>query len=163
MGGSPSQVRTGVLPSQVRVGRGYPHTRLGWEYPISGQDGGYPILLRGTPIEVRSKIRTGGTPSQMERYPMPVQNGEPPSQVRSQVRMGVPQGYPHHQDGGSPPPHQQGPHPGTRSGQRGYPHPEQHSVYLLCGGQYVSCVHTGGLSWYRFFLMFYKTISIVIR
>ena len=29
---------------------------------------------------------------------------------------------------------------------RGVPQPEQHSVYLLCGGRYASCVHAGGLS-----------------
>ena len=27
-----------------------------------------------------------------------------------------------------------------------YPLPEQHSMYLLCGGQYASCVQAGGLS-----------------
>ena len=33
-----------------------------------------------------------------------------------------------------------------RSQDGGYPLPEQHSVYLLRGGQCASCIHTGGLS-----------------
>ena len=35
------------------------------------------------------------------------------------------------------------PHPGPRSEQGGYLQPEQHSMYLLCSGQYASCVHAG--------------------
>ena len=35
---------------------------------------------------------------------------------------------------------------GTTSRQGGYPLPEQHSVYLLRGGRYASCVYAGGLS-----------------
>ena len=34
---------------------------------------------------------------------------------------------------------------GTTFPGRGYPLPEQHSVYLLRGGRYASCVHAGGL------------------
>ena len=48
-------------------------------------------------------------------YPISGQDGGAPVQVRSQVRMW----------GG------------------GYPQPEQHSMYLLYGGRYASCVHTG--------------------
>ena len=55
-------------------------------------------------------------------------------------------GVPHPTDGGGG-----GPAPGTppAGGPRpGYPppHQEQHSVYLLRGGRYASCVHAGGLS-----------------
>ena len=65
---------------------------------------------------------------------------------------------PHPADGGYPLPRSgQGVPPSQAEGvptwlgvpsQQGVPPPDQHSMYLLCGGQYASCVHTGGLSYY---------------
>ena len=97
--------------------------------------GGTPVLLGGGVPP--SLVRTGG-------YPYPVLIGGTPSQVRM--------GYTHWQDG-VPPIDTMGvalpsagwstPHPGPRTG--GVPQLEQHSMYLLRGAWYASCVHAGGL------------------
>ena len=136
----PSQVRIrathillmGCTPSQVRAGAGY----------LQPADRGYPKV---PPFQVSSQVGVGTV-----WYPR-----VPLVQVRSQVGMGEPHGTPCQHDGDTPsismmaipPPCQQGtPRPLPRSGQVGCPQSEQHREYLLCGGRYPSCVHTGGLS-----------------
>ena len=126
MGVIPCQVRTGGIPSQVRMGtplsqvrtRGYPHLRSGGAgTSIPGQ---VPHPRSGQFV---SHPADGGYPHPRSGwvYPLPLAEWVYPS-------------TPIQQDGG------------TRDLDGGYPQLEQHSVYLLCGGRYASCVHTGGLS-----------------
>ena len=107
-------------------------------YPIPRWGGGGGVLLpssRGWRVPPY-KVQVGG-----DRVPPPIQVrsqdggwGYPPS--RSDPRMG-------RQGRGTPPP----PHPGQIPGRGGgYPLPEQHSMYLLRGGRYASCVYAEGLS-----------------
>ena len=88
-------------------------------YPHPADRGGYPIS------------------DQEEGYPHPADGGE--RVLPSQVRMGVtrlagwrysPVQIPDQEGGGGP-------------------QLEQHNVYLLHGGRYVSCVHARGLSYYN--------------
>ena len=72
------------------------------------------------------------------------QGGVPPIQVRWGV-PGCGRGH------GTPPPSMARSQDGGGGG--GYPLLEQHSVYLLRGGRYVSCVHAGGLSCLSYFCM----------
>ena len=114
--------------------------------------GATPIwLTRGVP---RSQVQAGGTPfpSPGGGYSFPglewgtphldLRRGYPPpphlNLGRGTLQLDLGKGYP------LPGP----PTPTSRSGPRmgGYPQPEQHSVYLLRGGRYASCVHAGGLS-----------------
>ena len=91
---------------------------------VSPHGGGYPIQLTGGyPIPGPGR---GGTPSRSR------QGGVPHPRSRWGGTSGTPQqGYPPIQ---------------VRSQDGGYPLLEQHSVYLLHHGRYVSCVHAGGLS-----------------
>ena len=54
-------------------------------------------------------------------------------------------GTPPTRQGYSPTQVQVGGYPGYPPPGRGTPPPDQHSVYLLRGGRYASCVHAGGL------------------
>ena len=93
----------------------------GGGYPIPGPGGwrGYPIPGPGR----------GGTP-----FPGPGGGVAHPRSRQGGTHPGTPQqgdthlGYP--LAGGT--------HPGYPP-----PHQEQHSVYLLCGGRYASCIHAG--------------------
>ena len=108
-----------------------------------------------------------------------VQVGVPPFQVQ----VGVPTwGYPFPGPGGTPSQVQAGgtPFPGPVRGLGvpppgkgvspcagqipglGYTLPEQHSVYLLRGGRYASCVHAGGLSCFTDFTHLTETHSFHI-
>ena len=106
-----------------------------------GEGGGwYPISGRG-----RTNLTTGrGTLSS----PTGVGWGEglPPSQDRGTLGY-----HPIRLDDGS-----------TQLGWMGTPHPplRQHSEYLLRGGRYTSCVHTGGLSCLNEFFFFYRNLLI---
>ena len=78
--------------------------------------GGYPLP--------RSRQGAGYyLPRWRGRYYLPRQGGTTSRQGGTTSQVGVP-------------PSQAG----------GYPLPEQHSMYLLHGGQYASCIHAGGLS-----------------
>ena len=123
--------------------------RGGGGYPIPGPGGGeYPIpgLGGGTPTQVQA----GGypIPGPGGGVPHPRSRGHPPG--RGTPQQGAPPGV-------HPP--CRGPAWGTppgRGGLPGVPPPpppqqEQHSVYLLRGGRYASCVQAGGLSCYVFF------------
>ena len=85
----------------------------------------------------RSEPRAGG------RYPLHPQPTLPPPGIRPGWK-GVPPPpiLGSDLDGGYPPP------PARSDPRTGgcYPLLEQHSVYLLHGGWYASCVHAGGLS-----------------
>ena len=83
----------------------------------------------------------GGASFQMGNYPIPGQDsGVPPSQVR--------RGYP-----GLPPIQ-------VRSQvSMGVPKPEHHSMYLLCGRRYASCIHAQGLSCFKLFQGSYRVLS----
>ena len=134
MGGTPSQFQGGA-PSQVQVGG----------YPIPGPGGGG----MGTP----SQVQVGEYPSQVQGgYPIPGPGGYPilgpgrgcPPGIPPHLAGGRLPGVPPHLAGGCPPgvspTWQGGARPGTP------PYQEQHSMYLLHGGRYASCVHAGGLS-----------------
>ena len=56
-------------------------------------------------------------------------------------------GYPILPDRGRGYPILPGGYPHPRSGQGWCPQSEQHSMYLLRGGRYASCIHAGGLSY----------------
>ena len=124
----------------VHICRGYPHPAkgvgMGYPLPRSGL-GGTPIwLMEGTLWYPHPQDWDGGTPIQTWK-------GIPPSRPG----MGVPpppsrpgRGYPHPDLGWGTPPIQ------VRSKDRGYPLPDQHSVYLLRSGRYASSVYAGGLS-----------------
>ena len=90
--------------------------------------GGTPILPDG-----------GVPPSTLNRvYPYPAYGVYPiPSQDA---------GTPNARSRGVPHPRSGRGYPNSYSGWRQYPQLEQHSMYLLHGGQYASCVHAGGLS-----------------
>ena len=101
------------------------HTSTGGT-PFPGPGGGYPLP--------RSRW---GIPPSLGGTPFPGR-GIPPSQAGG---YHLPrQGYPH-----------LAPFPGGGTLPRwgGYIPPEQHSMYLLRGGRYASCVHAGGLSCVR--------------
>ena len=145
--------RQGGTPSQVQVGGGgvpHPRSRHG-RHPIPGYP---PHLAGGTP----SQIQVGG-------YPILDPGRGVPAQGTPLPGMGAPAwGTPPHLAGGTPclgyPPllpgrgaPAQGTPPPTWQGvpAQGTPPPqqEQHSVYLLRGGRYASCVHAGGLSCFK--------------
>ena len=134
-----------VMFSQASV-RSHP-----WGVPPSSW-GGYPLPRSRWGVSP-SQVQPEGTPFQVQvggwgRYPLsksdPKMGGADPRrgvgrgrytpvQVRSQDRgVGVP------------------PLPGHTPGW-GYPLLGQHSVYLLCGGRYASCIHVGGLSFFSHF------------
>ena len=159
-GGTPSQVQMGGTPFPGAGGGGYPIPGSGGGYPLPRcrwggtpsqvQVGGYPIQGpgRGHPSRVPP------TPSRGVHLPrVPPSRGRPPG-VPPTPGRGCPSGVPPSR--GCPPgvpPSRGAPAQGTplpAGGARpGYPPPpqqEQHSVYLLRGGRYVSCVHAGGLS-----------------
>ena len=120
-GGTP--IQTWEMGTPIRPGKGTPPSRPGKGYP-------HPDLGRGTPS------RPG--------------KGVPPIQTWEGVR-----GYPPFRPGKGVPPSRPGKWypPLSRSGPRmgeGYPLLEQHSVYLLHGGQYASYVHAGGLSCWEY-------------
>ena len=129
---------------------GYPPSRSRW-----GPTRGTPLPgLGGVPPGVPPHLGLGGGPTQ----------STPPSRSRWGPTQGtplpglggVPPGVPPHLGlGGGPT--QSTPHPGLGGGPPGVPPPrqggpargtppDQHSVYLLHGGRYASCVHAGGLS-----------------
>ena len=151
-------------------GRGYPHPPA----PFPAQNGGYPLPRSGwgvtpsrfrmgiLPSQVRtgvppSQIRMGGTlfPFQDEGYPLPRSGGDntpppPHSDLKRGYppfgRMGVP--LPSQPGKGVPPPPIL-----TWNLEGGTPQPEHHTVYLLRGRRYASCVHAGGLSCYKYILI----------
>ena len=109
-------------------GTPFPGGREGTPSQAGGR--GYPLPRWGEGVPP-SQVGGGGTHSQVGRgVPLPRQGGGYPFPGRGRgyllPRWG--EGYPF---------------PGRRSG---YPLLEQHSVYLLRGGRYASCVHAGGLS-----------------
>ena len=119
--GGPHPSQQGVPPSFLMEG-----TQPSWwgEYPIQSRWGSTPILLGGgglSPSQVPPSWPETGYPL-CQHYGVggtPIltwDGGTPPIQVRSQVRTG------------------------------GYPQLEQHSVYLVRGGRYASCVPARGLS-----------------
>ena len=144
-------VRRGTLPFPNRgvppsfpTRERYPHTRSGWGYQIRGQDGEYQIPGQdgGNPSQVRMGVfhpRKGQEipSSQVRTGVFHPRSGQwvPPSQVKMEGTPCTDLGW------GTP-------YPGQVPGQdrRRYPQLEQHSVYLLHNGRYVSCVHTGGFS-----------------
>ena len=143
------------------LGGGYPSQVGG--YPIPGLAGGYPIpgLARGVP-HPRSGWGVSRVPLQpgLDGVPPWTWDGVPP-RTWDGVPPGLCMGYPTDLGWGTPP------RPGTplaRPGM-GYPPdltgvPPQHSEYLLCGGQYASCVHSGGLSCLLNFFTFSLQIKI---
>ena len=92
---------------------------------VHGGGGGYPRQVPipdggGYPHPV--PMKGGGYPILLVGRGTPIPDlgwGVPPIQVRSQVRTG---------------------------GGGWHPQLEQHSMYLLHGGRYASCIHAGGLS-----------------
>ena len=123
----------GYPPGQVRYQDGGSDPRTGgaeWVPPWPGQISGWGVRSQdwgcrvGTPL-ARSDIRMGG------QIPGLGGQGGYPSPWPGQIQDG---GWVRSQDGG------------------GYPLLEQHSVYLLHGGRYASCVHAGGLSCFTLLL-----------
>ena len=159
---------------------GVPHPRSRWGgtpfqvqtggYPIPGP-GGYPILGPGrgclprVPPHLAGCAHPGYPPAQQGGtclgYPPPGRGRPPrvtpawqgaPAQGTPHLAGGTCPGYPPPSRGHLPrvPPTWQGvPARGTP------PHQEQHSVYLLRGGRYASCVHAGGLSCLNFIRIYY--------
>ena len=118
---------TGGTPFQVYVG--YPLPRSRWGYPLSKSRQGVP-LPRSRQGEPPSQVLSGGSP-----FPGPGR-GVPHSQVQVPCPGQIP-GW------------GQGccrvtPSIQVRSQDGEYPLPEQHSMYLLCGGRFASCA--GGLT-----------------
>ena len=117
-GGYPIQLMGGGTPSQVQMGGGVPHprSRQGGAHP-GYPPPGVPPAWKGVPAW-GTPLPGRGVPAQST--PLPGRGHLP----------------------GVPPPTWQGaPAQGTPP-----PQQEQHSVYMLCGGRYASCVHAGGLS-----------------
>ena len=114
-----------------------------------GGGGEYPHLGRGTPHQLDGlpPVQTweGGTPPPISWM------GYPPH------HPDLGRGYP--SSAGWAPPPQGVPSPawGTPP-----PIPDQHSVHLLRGGRYASCVYTRGLSCLRFILNILNAIIILI-
>ena len=121
-------LRAGVTPCG-RWGQVPPsQVQAGGGSPFPGRDRRY-LHPRGYPPVSRMGYHPiwnwkGGTPHPTQSW----EGGHPPA--------GSGKGYP----------------PQSRSGPRtgGTPQPKQHSVYLLRGGWYTSCVHAGGLSCFMF-------------
>ena len=156
-GGYPHLADRGIPPSQVQVGYPLPRSRQGvplprsrWGYPLPRSRWWYTSFQgpgEGAPFPGPD----GGVPLPRSRW------GVPPSQVGQGVPLVSRMGYPHLDLGRGYPlvlGRVSSPHPDLG---RGYPTPievrskdggkgGQHSVYLLRGGRYASCVHAGGLS-----------------
>ena len=134
------QVGGGVLPpgGVLPLGRGYYLPRWGYYFPRHGwyylQGGyylprwGYYLQAGGTTFPGREVLpsQVGGTTSRWGGTTFPGE-GVLPSQAGGWYYLQV-EGITFPGGGG------------------GHPLPEQHSVYLLRGRQYASCVHAGGLS-----------------
>ena len=145
----------GVPPSQVQVG-GTPLPKWGWvPLPRSGCGGGVPPSQVWRVPLPRSEQRVPPCLNMGRGYPpgpgkgvshLPGHGkGYPPPPPPEPGKGVQPIQYPHQLDGLPPFPC---PNPDLGPGWGGgvYPHPEQHSVYLLRGGRYASCVHAGELS-----------------
>ena len=97
-------------------------------------DRGHPIQLMGVPP---SQVWMGGVPH-------PTDGGYPLPRSGLGVLHPADRGYPF--PGGGYPTWEGVPLAGGPPTSRGYPPPDQHSVYLLRGRRCASCVHAGGLS-----------------
>ena len=120
-GGTPARSRWGEVPRPGPDGGGGTLARSRWGgIPWPGPDGGYPdqVQMGGTPARFRQGDTPGGGTLKDNQV------GEPPT------LDGVPlagMGYPPAGIG----------HP---------PSTGQQMEYLICHGQYASCIHAGGLS-----------------
>ena len=118
-----------------KMGGGYSVLPMGWRYPIPGQDWGYPNSGPRWGVPP-SQVRRRGTPSQVQdRGGTPI-SGQDGGVHWSQVRTGG-----------------------------GLPQLEQHSMYLLHGMQYASCVHAGGLSCFvpKLTLSFTRKVANILQ
>ena len=121
-GGTPSQVQVGGGVPHPGGRRGVPHPGPGRGVPHPGPGGGYPILGPGRGVPHPRSRQGGACPG------YPPAGGHPPRVPPSRGHLpGVPPGR------GAP-------------AQGTPPQQDQHSVYLLRGARYASCVHAGGLS-----------------